>query len=68
MALTIVVAMAVGEEFTFIVIPGDVAGDPVRHGVAFEVMTTVTTSPLARAAEVNNGLFVPTSTPLTLHW
>ena len=29
----------------------DVAGEPVRHGEAFEVITTVITSPSARAEE-----------------
>jgi hypothetical protein len=38
--------------FTVIVIPDDVAGDPVRHGVAFEVISTVITSPLANVVEV----------------
>jgi hypothetical protein len=31
---------------TVMVIPAEVAGDPVRQGVAFEVITTVTTSVL----------------------
>jgi hypothetical protein len=66
--LTIVVAMAVGEALTVIVIPEDVAGDPVRHGVASEVITTVTTSPLTRADDMNDGLFVPVLTPFILHW
>ena len=30
--------------FTVIVIPVEVAGDPVKHGLAFEVSCTVTTS------------------------
>ena len=38
--------------FTTIVIPLVVAGDPVKHGVAFEVISTVITSPFARVVEV----------------
>ena len=38
--------------FTVIVIPADVAGDPVKHGLAFEVSCTVTTSLLARVVVV----------------
>ena len=30
----------------------EVAGDPVKHGVAFEVISTVITSPLANVVEV----------------
>ena len=32
------------------VIPADVAGEPVKHGLAFEVITTVTTSLFANTA------------------
>jgi hypothetical protein len=38
--------------FTVMVIAFDVAGEPVRHGEAFEVITTVITLPLARPADV----------------
>jgi len=49
---------------TVIVIAFDVAGDPVRHGVAFEVITTVIMSPFARVDElyvepVAPGIFAP---------
>jgi hypothetical protein len=54
--------------FTVIVIPVDVAGDPVRQGVAFEVILTVTTSLLTSAVVVYVALFVPTFEPFTLHW
>ena len=37
---------------TTIVIVFDVAGEPVRHGEAFEVITTVIASPLIKAADV----------------
>ena len=36
--------------------------------VAFDVSTTVTLSLLLRVVDENVGLFVPTFTPLTLHW
>ena len=39
--------------FTVIVMPADVAGDPVRHGLAFEVSCTVTTSLLLSVVVVN---------------
>jgi len=35
--------------------------------LAFELSTTVTTSPLARVEELNEGLFVPAFDPLILH-
>jgi hypothetical protein len=37
---------------TVMVIAFDVAGEPVRHGEAFDVITTVITLPLARPADV----------------
>ena len=45
----------------------DVAGFPVTH-VAFEVITTETTSLLIRVVEEKVGLFVPAFTPFTFHW
>ena len=53
---------------TVIVILFDVAGEPVKHGVAFEVITTLTVSPFVNADEVKVSLFVPTLAPLTFHW
>ena len=44
--------LAVNTGFTVIVMPDEVAGEPVRHGVAFEVISTVITSPLAKVVEV----------------
>jgi len=38
--------------FTVVVIPFDVAGDPVRHGEALEVISTVTTSLFVNVALV----------------
>ena len=37
---------------TVIVIPADVAGEPVKHGLAFEVSSTVTSSLLASVVVV----------------
>ena len=36
--------------------------------LAFEVITTVTTSPLAKVVEVNVGELVPALAPFTFHW
>ena len=56
-------------ELTVIVIAFDVDGDPVRHGVAFEVITTVIMSPSARVDEVYVELFAPgIFAPPFFHW
>ena len=47
-----VITEVAGKAFTVIVIPGDVAGDPERHGVALDVISTVITSALARVVDV----------------
>jgi hypothetical protein len=60
--------VAVGWGVTLIVILFDVAGDPTKQGVAFEVNTAVTTSLLANELVVNVALFVPTGFPFTRHW
>jgi hypothetical protein len=52
---------------TVVVMLFDVAGDPVKHGVAFEVITTLTTSPLFNVVVVKVVLFVPTFDPFTRH-
>ena len=46
-----ILTLAVTFGLTVIVIPVDVAGDPLTHG-ALEVMVTVMTSPLARVVVV----------------
>ena len=46
----------------------DVAGEPVKHGVALLVRTTVTASPLFNAVVVNVALLAPAFTPFTFHW
>ena len=56
--------LAVSDGLTVIVMPSEVAGEPVRQGVAFEVISTVITSPLARVVEVYsfpvaNGIALP---------
>ena len=53
--------------FTVVVIAFEVAGDPVKHGVALDVITTVTTSLFVNDALVYVALFVPTSFPLSFH-
>ena len=54
--------------FTVIVIPADVAGDPVKHGLAFEVSCTVTTSLLFNVELVKVELVSPdTGVPFTDH-
>ena len=53
--------------FTVVVIPFDVAGEPVKHGVALEVITTVTTSLFVNVLVVYVTLFVPTLFPLSFH-
>ena len=53
--------------FTVVVIPFDVAGEPVKHGVAFDVITTVTTSLFVNVLVINVALFVPTLFPLSFH-
>ena len=45
----------------------DVAGEPVKHGVALLVKTTVTASLLFNVVVVNVALLVPAFTPFTFH-
>ena len=52
---------------TVILMLFDVAGEPVKHGVALLVKTTVTASLLFNAVVVNVALLVPAFTPLTNH-
>ncbi|MNQ66361.1 hypothetical protein D3C85_808520 [compost metagenome] len=54
--------------FTVIVIALEVAGLPVKQGVAFEVNTQVTMSPFAKAALVYVAAFDPTFVPFNFHW
>jgi hypothetical protein len=52
--------------FTVMVMVFEVAGLPEAQG-AFEVITTETVFPLAKAALVYVGLLVPTLAPFSLH-
>ena len=52
---------------TVIVTVFEVAGEPAKQGVAFEVSTQVTVLPLVNVVEEKVGLFVPTLLPLTFH-
>ena len=45
----------------------DVAGEPVKHGVALLVNTTVTASLFTEVVVVNVALLVPAFTPFTFH-
>lgn len=53
--------------FTVIVILLDVAGEPLKQGVAFDVITQVITSPLFNVVLVYVGELVPTLPPFTFH-
>ena len=54
--------------FTVVVMPFDVAGEPVKHGVAFDVITTVITSLFVNVLMVYVALVAPTITfPLSFH-
>ena len=53
--------------FTFIVTALLVAGLPVAQ-VAFDVITTVTTSLSVNVVEVKMGLLLPAFVPFTFHW
>ena len=66
-SLEVIVTLAGNNEFTVVVIDPDVAGLPVKHGVALDVITTVTTSPLTKVVVVYLLLFVPTLLPLSFH-
>ena len=53
--------------FTVVVIPFDVAGDPVKHGVALDVITTVTTSLFVNVLVIYVALLDPTLASLSFH-
>ena len=60
--------LAVIAEFTVTVIAFDVAVALSKHGIPFDVITTVTASPLANVELVKVALSVPASFPFTFHW
>ena len=45
----------------------EVAGEPVKHGTAFEVKIQVTMSPLLKVDEAKVGDSVPALDPFTCH-
>jgi hypothetical protein len=53
---------------TVIVTPFDVAGEPVKHGVAFDVITQVTAALFVNVVEVYVVELDPTLVPFTFHW
>ena len=52
---------------TVILMLFDVAGEPVKHGVALLVKITVTASLFTKVVVVNVALLVPAFTPFTCH-
>ena len=66
-SLEVIVTLAGNNGLTVVVIPDDVAGLPVKHGVALDVITTVTTSLLTKVVVVYLLLFVPILLPLSFH-
>ena len=66
--LAAILTLAVNVGLTVILMLFDVAGEPVKHGVALLVKTTVTAVPLVNALVVNVVLLVPAFTPFTFHW
>ena len=67
-ALAAILTLAVNIGLTVIEILLDVAGEPAKHGVAFEVNTTETEFPFVNVEEVNVALSVPTGVAQTYHW
>ena len=60
--------LAVNAGLTVIVILFDVAGEPVKQGVALEVITAVTTSLFDKVEVVNVEVVTPTTlVPFTFH-
>ena len=60
---------AVGNDTTVMVTALEVAGELVKHGLAFDVITTVTASLLANVVAVNVDAVCPeTLAPFTFHW
>jgi hypothetical protein len=56
-----------GRGLTVIVISFEVAGEPAKQGVAFDVITQVTTALFTKVVEVYVVEFVPTFVPFTFH-
>ena len=66
-SLEVIVTLAGNNGLTVVVISDDVAGLPVKQGVALEVITTITTSPFDNVDVVYVALFVPTFDPFNFH-
>ena len=66
-ALAEILTLAVNVGLTVMLMLFDVAGEPVKHGVALLVKTTVTASLLFNVVVVNVALLVPAFTPFTFH-
>ena len=66
-ALAEILTLAVNVGLTVMLMLFDVAGEPVKHGVALLVKTTVTASLLFSVVVVNVALLVPAFTPFTFH-
>ena len=67
--LAIILTLAGKFGFTVIIIALLEAGEPVKHGLAFEVITTVTESLFAKVVVVKVAAVCPdTFTPFTCHW
>ena len=60
--------LAVIVGLTVTLIAFEVAVALAKHGLAFDVITTVTASPLANVELVKVELSVPASFPFTFHW
>jgi hypothetical protein len=68
-AFDAILTLAVRIGLTIVVIPFDVAGEPVKHGVALDDITTETIAPFVNAAVVYVALVAPTiSLPFSFHW
>ena len=65
--LAAIETLAVKIGFTVIVTVFEVAGEPAKQGVAFDVSTQVTVFPFVNVVEEKVGLLVPTLLPLTFH-
>ena len=61
------ITTAFGNGFTVMIKLFEVAGEPVKQGVALEVKTHVTASPLFKLDVTNVGELVPAFTPLICH-
>ena len=67
-AFDAMLTLAVRIGLTIVVIPFDVAGEPVKHGVALDDITTVTTSLFVNVLVVYVAVVAPTiSLPLSFH-